>query len=190
MSYNVHLNLQDTHNSRCNAPSIDDQALFFYVRLPENSFSLLGIDRHGNPTNYTITSRQLVTNSLDPNNIKWSHLGQGTGNVLTCEPPDNSTTIVTEVATESGRTTSPNVRTTVPEMTTTITTTKVSPTAVLEGIRLAVVDSRGLSSQLQAQILVCTSTLNMYIYISHTKVTVASFSFVHRCLIPFRCCNN
>ena len=187
MSYNVHLSLRNTSNSRCNAPSIDDQALFFYARLPENFFSLLGIDRHGNPADYTITSRQLVTNSLDPSNVKWS---QGTENVLTCEPPDISTTIVTEVATESGRTTSPNVRTTVPEMTTTITTTKVSPTAVIEGIRLAVVGSRGLSSQLQAQILVCASTLNMYIYISHTEVTVASFSFVHRCLIPFRCCNN
>jgi hypothetical protein len=194
LSYNVH---RDTQNTSCNNPSVDDQALFFYARLPETFFSHLGTDRHGNPANYTITSRQLVTNSLDPSDIKWT---QGTENVLTCEPPDISTTTVAEVATESESTTSPIVttdpettttapttgeptegvvssttvpetekmmggtkdltdviQTTMPEMTTTIITTEVSPTAVLEGILLAVIDGRGgLSSQLQAQILVCT----------------------------------
>ena len=179
MSYNIHLNLQDTRNSRCNAPFIDDQALFFYARLPENFFSLLGIDRHSNPANYTITSRQLVTNSLDPSNVKWS---QGTEDVLTCESPDISTTTVTEVTTIITTTGEPTervfssttlpeikkmiggmteitdvVQSTVLEMTTTITTTEVFLTAVLKGIRLAVVDSRsrGLSSQLQTQIMVC-----------------------------------
>jgi hypothetical protein len=203
LSYNVHLNLLDTQNSRCNNPSVDDQALFFYARLSETFFSHLGTDRHGNPANYTITSRQLVTNSLDPNNVdKWD---QGTENVLTCEPPDISTTTVAEVATESESTTNPIVttvpettttvpttgeptegvfssttvpemekmtggrtdltdviQTTVPETTTTVITTEVSLTAVLEGIRLAVIIGRGgLSSQLQAQILVCTPYIHM-----------------------------
>jgi hypothetical protein len=117
LSYNVH---RDTQNTSCNNPSVDDQALFFYARLPETFFSLLGTGRFGNPPNYTITSRQLVTNSLDPSNVKWD---QGTENILRCEPPDISTTIVAEVATESESTTSPVVITTVPEMITTDPTT-------------------------------------------------------------------
>jgi hypothetical protein len=62
------------------------------------------------------------------------------------------------------------IQTAVPETTTTITTTEVSPiTAVLEGIRLAVCDGRGLSSQLQVLILVCTP-IYTHVYVSHNNI--------------------
>ena len=161
-SYNIHLDVptMDTGN-KCHRSSIVDRALFFYPKLSEDFFSL-------NASNgpYSVNSRQLVTNFLDPSTAKWSHLEQGSENVLTCEPPDldSSTTTIAEVIrtttlpemTEGTTEITDVVQSTVPETTATIITT------VLEGIRLAVVGSRGLSSQLQAQIMVCTSTLNMY----------------------------
>ena len=150
----------DTGN-RCHQSSIVDRALFFYPELSEDFFSL-------NASNgpYSVNSRQLVTNFLDLSNVEWSHLDQGTENVLTCEPPDLyiSTTTIAEVTRTTtlpemigGTTEITNVvQSTVPETTATITTTEVSPTTVLKGIRLAVIDSReGLSSQIQALILVC-----------------------------------
>ena len=159
-SYNIHLDVRNKERNYCHGSSIVDRALFFYPELSEDFFSLIN-----NASNrpYSVNSRQLVTNFLDPSNVEWSYLDQGTENVLTCEPPDLTTTI-TEV---TRTTTLPEVtggmteitdvvQSTVPETTATIITTEVSPTTVLEGIiRLAVVGS--LSSQMQAQIMVCTS---------------------------------
>ena len=161
--------MRNTERNYCLRSSIVDRALFFYPELSEDFFSL-----HASNGPYSVNSRQLITNFLDPSTAKWS---QGTENVLTCEPPDISTTTVAEVTTTITTTEEPTegvfpsttlpemdkmtggttqtLQSTVPEMTTTITTTEVPPTAVLEGIRLAVIDSRGLSSQIQALILVC-----------------------------------
>ena len=131
MSYNVHLNLCDTHNPRCANPSINDQALFFYARLPEAFFSLLGTDRQGRPANYTVNSRQVVTNSLNVNNVKWSRLDPQMENTLMCEPEVTSTATADEVTTESKRTTNPMeelLTTTTHKATTTFTTTDVPTT--------------------------------------------------------------
>jgi hypothetical protein len=66
------------------------------------------------------------------------------------------------------------------DLTDVIITTEVSPTAVLEDILLAVIDGRGgISSQLQAQILVC-ATLYTHVYVSHNNIT--SFSFCAQAL--------
>ena len=131
MSYNIHLNLCDTHNPGCANPSIDDQALFFYARLPEAFFSFLTTDRQGRPANYTVTSRQVVTNSLNLNNVKWSRLDPQMENILTCEPEVTSTTTAAEVTTECERATNPMeelLTTTSHEATTTFTTTDVPTT--------------------------------------------------------------
>ena len=167
-SYNIHLDLPtvETRN-RCHRSSIVDRALFFYPELSEDFFSL---PASNGP--YSVNSRQLVTNFLDPSTAKWSHLDQGSENVLTREPPDLdvSTTTIAEVTrtttlpemTEGTTEITDVIQSTALKTTATITTTEVSLTAVLEGICLAINGSRGLSSQLQAQIMVCTSTLNMY----------------------------
>ena len=152
--------------NRCHRSSIVDRALFFYPKLSEDFFSL-------NASNgpYSVNSRQLVTNFLDPSTAKWSHLDQGTENVLTCESPVILTTTTAEAATGSSATTQPEMTTAVIEttMTAIITTTYVyvSPTVILEdNIRLAVINRSGLSSQLQAIILVCACTFNMHVYMS------------------------
>ena len=130
LSYNVHLNLCDTHNPGCANPSINDQALFFYALLPEAFFSLLTTDRQSRPANYTITSRQVVTNSLNLNNVKWSRLDPQMENILMCEPQVISTITTAEVTTESERTTNPmeELLTTTHETTRISTTTEVPTT--------------------------------------------------------------
>ena len=157
--------MRNKERNYCHGSSIVDRALFFYPELSEDFFSLIN---NASNKSYSVNSRQLVTNFLDPSNVEWSYLDQGTENVLTCEPPDLTTTI-TEVTrtttlpemTEGTSEITDVVQSTAPEMTATITTTEASLTAVLEGIQLAINGSRGLSSQLKAQIMVCTSTLNM-----------------------------
>ena len=75
--------------------------MFLYARLPETFFSLIDGSNY-----YTVTSRQLVTSSLDPNNAEWSLLDQGTANVLMCEPEViSATTADADVPTENERTT-------------------------------------------------------------------------------------
>ena len=102
-------------------------ALFFYAVLPPDFFSLptTKINR-----NYTVNSRQLVTNSLDPNDAtKWSLSHQEAGNVL-CEPEVTTTTMSDEMTSVFSEITTTHIdepaTTTVPEVTTTITTTEVA----------------------------------------------------------------
>ena len=150
MSYNVHLNLLNTLNSRCEHPSIDNQALFFYARLSENYFSLPTTNRFNDTVNYTVTSRQLVTNSLDPDNVKWSVFDQDLGNVLTCEPEVTTTTASTEgTSQEISSTIVPNERTTTHTIDELLTTTIVR------------VDATGVS----------TTTLENATTITSTEVT-------------------
>ena len=126
LSYNVHL-LKTNNVGSCKPSS--GGALFFYTELPPDFFSLPSTTTPG--VNYTVNSRQLVTNSLDPNNAaKWSLYDQEAGNVLSCEPEVTMTTISDEVTTEEmssiERTTThidELTTTIVPEVTTTITTT-------------------------------------------------------------------
>ena len=131
--------------------------MFFYARLPETFFSLLVTN--GSDNYYTVTSRELVTNSLDPNNAEWSLLDQGTANVLMCEPEVVSTTTADAEVTTEGELSS----TALLDMET-VTEGTTGPTNVIQmlesSFQLAVLGSReGLSSRLQVQIMVCT--LNM-----------------------------
>ena len=135
LSYNVHLNLLNTLNSRCEHPSIVYQALFLYARLPENYFSLPTTNRFNNPVNYTVTSRQLVTNSLDPDNVKWSVFDQDLGNVLTCEPEMITTTASTEAnSQEISSTIVPNERTTTHTIDELLTTTVPEDATTITGV--------------------------------------------------------
>ena len=108
---------------------------------------------------YSVNSRQLVTNSLDPNVVDWSLLDQQTENVLTCEPEVTTTTIRAETTTESERMTThiDELVTTMPEVTTTIDTTitEVPTEDITSLIELAVINSgAGLYSHLHSLTLV------------------------------------
>ena len=127
MSYNVHL-LKINNDENCRPSS--GGALFFYAELPPDFFSLPTINTPG--VNYSVNSRQLVTNSLDPNDAKWSLSDQEAGNVmvLSCEPEVTTTTTSAEVTTERTTTHVDNQATaTVPEVT---TTEEMSLTAVFK----------------------------------------------------------
>ena len=98
LSYNVHLNLQP--NDYCCQPSVIERALFFY---PKTFLFLLPV---GNGKFYTVNSRQLVTNSLDPSVVELNREIMAE-NDIACEPEVTTTATADEVTTESERTTNP-----------------------------------------------------------------------------------
>ena len=94
LSYNAHLE----PNNYCHESSVIGRALFFY---PKTFLFLLPV---GNGRFYTVNSRQLVTNSLDPSVVELNREIMAE-NDITCEPEVTTTTTADEVTTESERTT-------------------------------------------------------------------------------------
>ena len=145
-SYNIHLNLQNASNSRCSNASTADGAVFFYARLPADTFFSLPVA--GETTKYTVTSRQLVTNFLNLIDARWSPVGQNQENLsITCEPAFTTTAAGDEITTENKPI--PVTRTDAPDTTTDVIT-------ILESnIRLAVRNGgENINSYLQSLISV------------------------------------
>lgn len=69
--------LLNTSDGDC-TPSSDGGVLLFFPQPPPTLFSL------NNAINYTINSRQLATNSIDPRNVTWSAFKSAT--LPSCRP--------------------------------------------------------------------------------------------------------
>ena len=127
LTYNVHQSqevqtIDEDENSYCTPQS--DGALLFHLRSPFNLFSSI------DGLNYTISSRQLVTNALDPNDVTTYFADSEMYNACRSFIPDITTIYEGDPTLHETTTTTTNEDNNI-MMTTTRTETKLSEEEIL-----------------------------------------------------------